>query len=159
MITTWNYILRWSCVYQTCQKEPKTEVSKGLSERNMSLYHRRIQDFVGGGPRPPIGPPWTRAWLLCCRKLFSHTNSYLWRVFLRGGGGKAPLPPPPGSAPVNSVRNYLLGFRPISEVDILVQKAWISAVLQQIGIPVFQINARRQWPILYCKQYNIHMYR
>ena len=35
-----------------------------------------------------------------------------------------------------SVRNYLLGFRQISEVDILVQKTRISVVLRKIGIPV-----------------------
>ena len=34
-----------------------------------------------------------------------------------------------------SVRNYLLGFRLISEVDILVQKTWISAVPRKTGIP------------------------
>ena len=35
-----------------------------------------------------------------------------------------------------SVRNNLLGFRRISEVDILVQKMQISVVPLKIGIPV-----------------------
>ena len=35
-----------------------------------------------------------------------------------------------------SVRNYLLRFRRISEVDILVQKMQISVVPLKIGIPV-----------------------
>ena len=43
----------------------------------------------------PLAPPWIRAWLLCCRKLFSHTNSYLWGVVFLGGGGQGPLGPPP----------------------------------------------------------------
>ena len=34
-----------------------------------------------------------------------------------------------------SVSNYLLRFRPISEVDILVQIMWISTFPQKIGIP------------------------
>ena len=34
-----------------------------------------------------------------------------------------------------SVRNYLLGFRQISGVNILVQKKRISAVQRKIGIP------------------------
>ena len=38
---------------------------------------------------------------------------------------------------LNSVRNYLLQFRRISEVDILVQKTQISAVLRMIGIPCY----------------------
>ena len=37
--------------------------------------------------------------------------------------------------PPNTVRNYLLGFRRISGVNILVQKK-ISAVQRKIGIPV-----------------------
>ena len=45
----------------------------------------------------------------------------------KGGRGKVDVP---------SIRNYLLGFRGISEVDILVQITQISAVARKIGIPV-----------------------
>ena len=53
-------------------------------------------------------------------------------------GGELPLPvrsfkdPPPPY----TVRNYRLGFRRISGVNILVQKKRISTVRQEIGIPV-----------------------
>ena len=46
-----------------------------------------------------------------------------------------------------SVRNYLLRFRQISEVDILVQKMWISTVPQKIGIPVLPALIRISMPL------------
>ena len=36
-----------------------------------------------------------------------------------------------------SARNYLLGFRGISDVNIVVQKTWISMDLLTVGIPEF----------------------
>ena len=69
--------------------------------------HRRIQDFVGG--KAPLAPPWIRAWLLCCRKLFSHTNSYLWGFGGEGGPRPPWPPPPPGSAPDRSPTASLRG--------------------------------------------------
>ena len=54
-----------------------------------STHHRRIQDFVRGGARPswpPLDPRLTIWGSNFCGE---------------GGGGKAPLAPPPGSAPAH----------------------------------------------------------
>ena len=48
-----------------------------------------------------------------------------------------------------SVRNYLLGFRRISEVDILVQKSRISTVPWKIGIPELKVRYVRWVYYLY----------
>ena len=50
--------------------------------------------------------------------------------------GELPLPVRSFKDPPYTVRNYLLGFRRISGVNILVQKKRISAIRRKIGIPV-----------------------
>ena len=61
--------------------------------------HRRIQDFVGGGkaPSPGSAPDY------CAAVNYLATQIHICEGFFGGeGGAKAPLAPPPGSAPANS---------------------------------------------------------
>ena len=68
----------------------------------------------------------------CCGK---PSCVYDIRAMSEGAKTEAPKELRERNMSLDNVRNYLLGFRRISEVDILVQKMQISMVPWKIGIP------------------------